>query len=434
MGNDYKHIAFLCGHFKREKAINTSLLEDGGWQRVNYTPEEQRMGKRYYYPEFIDFCHAQSVDVGCVRYNRPVDAKVAMTVDVRGQSRSYSFLVKDISFYFMPHGMVLYSINIEQDAACFDDCSALIYSLRYIDDFGTDAYSDFYRVAVHPIVQVYNSLKKNSLHDMTMLVENGNKLRVFQIIDAPEEVLNGLTDDEKKHLQYDLATFSTVSVEGKKAIDSPSEKWQTSNKKCRVAVFESWTALSMLDSFNILCSNCESQMGNWIENYFGSIYIQTLFQKVCLFDFNNRFKLALQQQGKRVASEPVNKLVREYEDFERNCCFSRISYNFLPQLVSDAVNSSLEVNDEMKQLYRIMAKERTRSEEISRKKMNSLLLAISVLTLFSAIWDACSMLNEMMSFETRFGSTYWGFRIVGLIIAVFVSGVLVYLYRRKRGN
>lgn len=432
MENNYKHIAFLCGHFKREKAINTALLEEAGWQRIDFTPEEERKGKRYYYPEYINFCYAHSVDAGCVRYSRQVDTTVLMTVDVRGQSRSYSFTVKELTLYFMPHGLVLYSLHVEQEANCFDDCSALIYTLRYIDDFGTDAYRDFYRVAVQPIVQVYDTLKDLPLQDTTMLVENGNKLRVFQIIDAPAAVLNGLTEDEKRHLQYDLATFSAVSVEGSKAIDSPSEKWQTSNKKCRVAVFDSWTALSMLDSFNILCSNCESLMRNWIENYFGCIYIQTLFQKVCLFDFNNRFKLALQQQGKLAGSKPVNKLVKEFEEFERNCCFNRISYNFLPQLISDAVNNSLEVNDEMKQLYRIMAKERTRNETSNQKKMNALLIGISFLTLFSAIWDACSMFNEMTSFKAHFGSTFWGFRIVGFIMAIIVVGVLFYLYKRKR--
>lgn len=432
MTSDYKHIAFLCGNFKSEKAIEAAVLESAGWQRVNYTPEDQQISKRYYYPEFIDFCRAKSVDDGCVRYTLPVDTTVSMAVDVRGQARNYSFLVKELTLYFMPHHMVLYSISVEQDASCFDDCSALIYTLRYIDDFGSDAYRDFYRVAVQPIVDIYNSLKKHPLQDTTMLVENGNKLRVFQIIDAPADSLNGLTDDEKRHLQYDLATFSTVSVEGNKAIDSPSEKWQTSNKKCRVAVFESWTALSMLDSFNILCSNCESLMDNWIKNYFGGIYIQALFQKVCLFDFNNRFRQALRLQGERASSKRVNRLIREYETFERNCCFNRISYNFLPQLISDAVNNSLEINDEMEQLYRFMAKERARSEETSRKKMNALLIGISFLTLFSAIWDACSMFNEMTSFKAHFGSTFWGFRIVGLIMAFIVVGVLFYLYKRKR--
>ena len=229
---------------------------------------------------------------------------------------------------------------------------------------------------------------------------------------------------------YKLATFSSIT---EKAIDTPSENWQTTNIKCYVAVFESWTALSMLDSFTILAVDCESQTDNWLDNYFGQIYIQALFQKVCLFDFNNHFKQALKVQGDRSNSKHVTGLVKAFEGFERNCCFNRISYNFLPQLISDAISCSLEINDEMRQLYHVMAKERTRNEEASRKKMNSLLLAISFLTLFSAIWDACSMFNEMMSFKSHFGSTFWGFRIVGLIIAFIVVGVLVYLYKRKRG-
>lgn len=434
MDNNYQHIAFLCGHFKRDKAVDHDQLERFGWIRQTLSPADARRGKRYYYPEFIDFCHAGREEEGCVRYTRPVDAMVTMMVDVRGQSRSYAFTVKELNLYLMPHQMVVYSIHVQQDAGSFDDCSALIYTLRYIDAYDTAAYKDFCRLAVEPIVRVYDALKSSPMQDPTMLVENGNKLRVFQIINAPAAALAGLTDDEKRHLQYELATFSTVSIEGKKAIDSPAEQWQTSNKKCRVAVFESWTALAMLDSFNILGTECDSQLGNWIDKYYGCIYIQALFQKVCLFDFNNRFKLALRLQGSKTATKRVNALVREYEAFERNCSFNRISYNFLPQLISDAINGSLEITDEMEQLYRIMAKERSRNDEINQKKMNSLLVGISFLTLFSAIWDACSMFNEMFSVESHFSSSYWGYRVMGFVMLVVVAGGLYLLYRFRQNR
>lgn len=434
MDNNYKHIAFLCGHFKREVAINAALLEQAGWQRVDYTPDQRRRGKRYYYPEFIDFCYAPSVDVGCVRYTYFIEKNASIKVNIRGENKVYSFLIKDLTLYFMPHQMVLYSLKVEQDAACIDDCSALIYKLRYIDNFENEVYEEFYNAAVQPIIGAYNSLKENPLQDTTMLVENGNKLRVFQIINAPADAFNDLTDDEKRHLLYAAATFSTVSIEGQKAIDDPPEKWQRRNRMCRISVYDSWSTLAMQDSFNILSSGCDNQMGNWTDNYFGCIYIQALFQKVCLFDFNNRFKQALKLQKHRAVSKQINKLVREYEAFERNCCFNWISYNFLPQLVSDSVNSSLEIKDEMKQLYRIMADERSRSEEASRKKMNALLVGISFLTLFSAIWDACSLLNEMISFPAHFSSSFWGFRIVGLAMAVIVLVVLGYLYEHKRDD
>ena len=439
MDSNYNHIAFLCGYFKREKAIEVGTLKAAGWNRVDYTSEQQNRGKRYYYPEFIDFCYAQSEDEGCKRYTREVNTEVSMMIDVRGESKKYSFWVKDLTLYFMPHQMVLYSIKVEQGDASIDDCSALIYKLRYIDGFKTDVYKDFCAVAVQPIIDVYNALKANELRgvtvqDATMLVEYGNKLRVFQVINAPAGAFNGLNDEEKRHLLYGAATFSTVSIEGQRAIDDTPEKWQRRNRMCRIAVFDSWSALAMQDSFNILASGCDNQMENWIDKYFGCIYIQALFQKVCLFDFNNRFKQALKLQKNRAASKQINNLVREYEAFERNCCFNWISYNFLPQLVSDAVNSSLEIKDEMKQLYRIMANERARSEEASRKKMNALLVGISFLTLFSAIWDACSLVNEMVSFPSHFSSSFQGFRIVGLVMAVFVLVVLVFLYGHKRDD
>ncbi|MBR5169175.1 MAG: hypothetical protein IKW85_01240 [Muribaculaceae bacterium] len=430
MNSNYNHIAFLCGHFKREKDVDIEHLEQFGWQRCDLSEQEKYKGKRYYYPEFIDFCHSSSFDTGCVRLNRSVEKSVSITVDVRGEFHIFTFQVKEITLYLFPQHMVLYSIRIEQDTTSLDDCSSLLYALRYIDAFETEPYLDFYHVAVQPIVQVYDALKTSSLQNSTQLVENGNKMRVFQVINAPANTIDGLDDEKKRHLLYKLATFSSITG---KAIDTPSEDWQTTNKKCYVAVFDSWTALSMLDTFTILAADCESQIVNWVDHYFGQIYIQALFQKVCLFDFNNRFRHELKEQGNRATSKQVTALVKEFEGFERSCCFNRISYNFLPQLISDAISNSLEINDEMRQLYCVMAKERTRNEEASRKKMNSLLLAISFLTLFSAIWDACSMFNEMMSFKSHFGSTFWGFRIIGLIMAFVVIGVLVYLYRRKRG-
>ena len=427
MSNKHKHIAFLCGHFKRDKAVSSSDLNDLGWNILTVKDEDVNTSKRFYYPDFVDFCYNHSMDEGCVRYSRQVDKSVNMTAVVGTQEHPLSFIVKEITLYFMPQNMVLYSIHVEQEVSSFEDCSWMPFTLRFIDRFADGSCADFVTLAINPVVEVYNLVKDDKLKDYTCLVENGNKLRVFQIIHSAED---SLTDD--KHILrelYELGTFMPVATGGSFVDDALFAEHQNRViKKSGLTVFPGWSALALQDSFTILASNCENQTENWVARYFGNIYIHALFQKVCLFDFNNRFKRALNKRSQK----EVNELVSDYDVFERNCCFNRISYNFLPLLFSDAISDSLEINDEMKQLYRIMAKERSRNEEASRKKMNTLLLAISCLTLFSAIWDACSMLNEMFSFDAHFGSHYLGFRYVVVIMALIVGGGLFYLYKRRR--
>ena len=436
MSDKHKHIAFLCGHFKRTEDVKPETLQEQGWTLVHYGDVERQKEKRFYYPDFVDFCYGKDMDEGCVRYTRKVDCEALMMVGTEGQQYQLSFTVRELTLYFLPQQMVLYSIHIEQEVSSLDDCSALMYRLRYIDGFGGEDYAVFRDLAIQPIVAVYNGLKDNELQDYTQLVENGNKLRLFQIVHAADASLT--SDEARRRRLYQLATFMPVAVGGEFDDDGLFAEHQRKEiENNSVAVFPGWTALALLDSFTILVTEGYTKIleQNWVERYFGMIYINALFQKICLFDFNNRFKLALNKRSRR----RVSKLTSEYAIFERNCCFNKISYNFLPLLISDAINDSLETKDEMQQLFNLMAKERTRNEELGRKKMNSLLMAISAVTLFSAIWDACSMLNELFSFDAHFGSSFRGFRIVGGIMAAIVAAILIgvfiyyYFYNRKRG-
>ena len=60
--------------------------------------------------------------------------------------------------------------------------------------------------------------------------------------------------------------------------------------------------------------------------------------------------------------------------------------------------------------------------------MNRLLVCISILTLFSAIWDATSMIAKISNSENDLVI----FRIVGLVMAIVVIVMLIYFYKSKR--
>ena len=140
----------------------------------------------------------------------------------------------------------------------------------------------------------------------------------------------------------------------------------------------------------------------------------------------------LKLQSINIRSTDVSQLVDEYEAFEQECCFNKISYNLLPLEISDAIDKGLEIKEEMEQLFKVMEKEKTRREEANDKMVNTLLLCLSLLTLFSAIWDISCLLDQMYPFVDYLGGQTFGYRTVALLLLLGVSIVLITIYRRKK--
>ena len=124
--------------------------------------------------------------------------------------------------------------------------------------------------------------------------------------------------------------------------------------------------------------------------------------------------------------------MKEFESFEQKCCFHKVSYNFLPLEIAKAVDKGLEIKEEMFQLYKIMDKEKTRRDEANDKLVNTLLFSLSLLTMFSAIFDMSSLLNEMFPYDYYMESTPIGFRTVTIFLLATVAVLLLLVYRKKK--
>ena len=156
-----------------------------------------------------------------------------------------------------------------------------------------------------------------------------------------------------------------------------------------------------------------------------------------------RFRIILKQpvsswnsalQSLNLKKTAVGQLVDEYEDFEQKCCFHKISYNFLPLEIASAIDRGLNIREEMQQLYKIIEKENKRKEEAKDNTVNTLLFSLSLLTLFSAIWDINSMIDKMYPYNTYMNNEPQGYRIVALSLIVVVFFLLFLVYRRKKDN
>ena len=440
MQSSHQHIAFLCGHFKMSAEPSLQDIDKLGWKKFNLPDNVRKLEKRYFYPEFVDFCYADETGKSCVRYVKHINEEL----DIILKEKKIHFSIKELTLYLMPFKMAMYSIHIEQTTNDLDDCTSLLFSLRSIDYY-EDCHIAFIEKAIQPFIEVYQALTGTKPLSYSELIDNGNKLRIFQIINSSGGNMSILSETDKDKLLYELATVSKITKPNVEDEYSASDAYLNKIiKQSKISVFRNWSGLALLDTFTIHAYNVSNRfVDNWLDSYFRMIYIHSLFQKSYLFNLNIRFRKTLAQpvpswksklQSMNIKNTDVGHLLDEYELFEQQCCFHKISYNFLPLVIIKAIDKGLEIKEEMLQLYKIMEKEKTRREEANDKMVNTLLLSLSLLTLFSAIWDISCLLDQMYPFAEYMGGQPLGYRTVALLLLLSVSLLFFTIYKKKKVN
>ena len=121
----------------------------------------------------------------------------------------------------------------------------------------------------------------------------------------------------------------------------------------------------------------------------------------------------------------------EYRQFEKECCFNKISYNFLPLEINEAMDRGLEVSDERETLHAILETEYERRKTNSDKMENALLLVLSLMTTASALWDLTSLLNEVYPYSEHFGTSLVGHRLVVSLAMALIAVFTFYIYKKR---
>ena len=432
--------AFLCGYFTRNIQANFEKMESDGWEQK--IPGDKYIAdmKRIYYPEFVDFCFADTdADKGCVELSRKVGEKMAFAT----KSGDVELAIDDLSLYLMPMDVTLLKIGVSFDVDDLNKATAVLASLRMVDYYSAEDHGEFMRLAIDPLLVQYRALTGSDACGVSTLVEQGNKFRIFQII-------NSHTSDDNADMAsvlsdvtlYQMGSVSKVT-KGELKGSGVSEVYL--NKildESRVSVFDSWHALALNDTFTVHGENLSPKLiAQWSECYFGMIYLHSLMVKSFLFGLNVQLREALQDRTTAlrqlstafgVSRSPIDTLVQRFEEFERKCCFHKVSYNFLPVLLDEAIDKGLCIAEEKEQLYGIIDKEKGRRDAANDRLVNGLLFVLSLLTLFSAIWDFSCLINEMYPYSDYFTSSNMGYRLVTLLVLVLLVGVVSRLFSRRK--
>lgn len=412
------YTGILCGNFSTN-AMHINVAEtDKRWKLIVKNEQERSAGYNYYSRKFYDFSYGDGKYDGIVRYEMSLDKDIY--INIRG--KDYPISIKRLCLYECPLNIMLFSINVDLVSDNIDEITLVMSQLRNIisDCSNDDNIREYYDAAIKPIVDIYRKYSLYNHGDATNLVEYGNKLRLFQIL----EVENFDTFD-KDMMLYKLGTLSLINNDKLSDPMSPSQEYYNSIlNDNKISIFNNWTALSLFDTFSIIgCYIQASTRDNWINNYFGMIYISQIFAKFFLARLNERYNV---EEKKR------KDLVNNYENFECNFMWSEISYNFLPRIILDKMSMSLKIAGEKESIYQKITRQEQYREKITDNRMNKLLFIMTCFTMSSAIWDASCMLNEMYPFGDYLNSSYYGFRLTGFALMITMLVVIMIVLRRSR--
>lgn len=418
-----KYSGLICGAF----STKGSILADDCWKSVVISEDDRMKSSNYYYPEFVNFCKGVTQN-SIHRFVMDVEQTVAVAVGFGEGLRDVDVFVSDVTIYQAPYDLTLFAVRVDMEGDA-NDITAVISRLRIVESAAQSS-PGFASAVLDPLMDIYRryavSAKQvkglDNASSYSRLVEYGNKFKVFQIA----VVDDGSWEEEKSDIMlFEVATLAPIGSYNPTGDYSPSKSYlEKTLKEGKISVFNNWKALSLFDTFTILCHNFnEGNTANYIDNYFGMIYVSELFVKFYLFRLNNNFRLN---------NQSADKLLEQFEDFEYSCWFENVSYNFLPRLFHRAIEQGLEIVPEKQCLYQMIAKQKDAREKRDDQRMNNLLFYLTIFTICSTVWDASSLFNEMYPYEHYFGSAILGFRIVVLAMLIIFLLLVVVARIKKR--
>lgn len=403
----------LCGYFSAKQACLPEMLQ--GWTQETYSDADIEELSNYYMPEFATFMTKEMK-----RYNLAIDKPCSLPF---ADDDVTEFTLNSLHLWCAPFDLMLFAIEIKFKAIDFNKMTRALSALRNCSRYN-ELQADFVQAALFPVIDIYNILTHSNLKpdgNLCQLIEPGNKFKLFQAISLAEPLEN----DNVDYLLYDAGTLAKHTPN---SLGMNSEDYynRIMADHC-ISVFNGWKGLALLDTFTMLSVDTpEWVVNNWKEDYFEKIYIYQLFRKVFLYNVNLTYR-------KRTVD--VEILEEQLDQFEQEYCFGSISYNFLPDLINNALEKSLATAQDNEQIYHMISKEMTKREQRAEEKTNKFLTFLTCITIFSAVYDFSSLVNESFDYSHWFHDTTQGFRAVSSLLLIIVAVaylIVIFRYRKKK--
>lgn len=434
-----QYTGYICGNFTSKSSVIDLLSIDEEWQPIVKSEEERFAGYRLYQQDYYDFCylHGDDLNGGIRRHILPLDKWVDMEVGAPNESHLCRVHIVSVELYQAPFNMVLFSIRVEITTTAIGDILEVMNKLRYASRYAVDSTTrSFFEVAIKPILCIYDKygIYRNAQFDPNdgamcrMLVEHNNKFRVFQVIAVDEQ---GWREGDTDKVLFELGSMSRVGSCRIDDIFSPSDLFfRRTIDAGRIDIFSNWKGLALNDTYTMVGYEVSKEIREYqLECIFEMFYVSQLFVKNYLVRLNNNFKTYLGDNYFKLNRKSANKLQNRYDEFECKCWFDTVTYSMLPTEIYLSMGRAMGVEREKARLYETIMRQNMKREKLSDQRMNRLLFFMTCLTMSSAIWDACCLLNEMYPFGDAIDS-HVGFRIVTYAL-LFIIFVIMYVSRKR---
>lgn len=377
---------------------------DNGWKQHIWTEQEKEKLRLFYFDEVVRFRTEM-----CTSYELPIDQ--TLSIDDK------AFTVTGLKIWWMPAGIVLFGIIIKITAMPLGDMLKLLNQLRSISRYNENMTS-FTELAISPIDQVYRRCNAVTSQGLMHLVENGNKLKVYQIVSAHDVPV-----EKEDHYLYSLGTFFP-HIEGDPMAGSESYVKEVLDAG-GISVFNNWKCLVLCDSMTYLVKGSvpEWTIRSWSTEYLEFIYLYHLYRQFYFYHLNRMY-----HQGRKALPDIKEAL----ELMEQQMTFFKISYNFLPDYINGIVSRNITPQQELDHLNTLIQHDVESVEHDRERRMNNFLLALTLLASLSAVWDISCMVDAMIRYETVFGTTEYGFRAVILFTEVLIVMCAIFFIKQKK--
>lgn len=432
--------AFLCGSFSGQYTKASKQQLEIQWKRCTDEQENYSFLKNIFYSDYLETLLFNQNTINKLPYQETAHYVQEINTSFQYMNkRAETCLVKveTIDLYVLPYGLFIYAFKLKVESTNTDLIIDALSDFREILYYPQSNLPEQYYELFRPLVQLYNvlnskkeieipsNLKQLTTEKWSNLVENGNKLKLFHIMGL--EVKNEQEKNDFQHstsisdLLFRLGTLERIENNGSTSKEY-KEKLQSENSQC---LFHNWKVLALQDTVTFLGHSIESQIITWEKSYFRLIYIHLLFVKNFLFKLNHRF---------RDKNADIYKIEAKFRTFRKFFLYPKISYNFLPNTIYHTLEKGLEINSELEQIQIIVDEQKQSQEHKDDQRTNNVLLILTLITMFSAIWDTSCLVDQLVDYKHSLGSPMIGYRLVSLIVFILILIVfLSYKYiNRKR--
>ena len=404
--------SFLCGYFSMDGKMAADIAKGKSpeclreWIPLEYSEQQTSLLSNFYYPEFVEFCTR-------VRqmYRLPVDKLASIAL---GEEERCSFRVVDIRTGLYPYGIVLFSIHIEFTDTDADTVLAALARLRNCCFYENAGMDELLSSCIDPLKRLYCGLGRvQDTPDTNSLVENGNKFKLFHIVES---------EDLSDEFLYSCASLSRYQPDG--PMSASREYFEKTIAGHRLNIFNNWKALMLLDTVTFCAKNLSTFTKDiWVNDYFWMVYQYELYRKTYLYRQNLLF---------RSRKESPEVLHEQLKCFERKYSFSSVSYNFLPNDVDKAMENGLGTLNVERDVYHVIDQEVESKSAERESRSNMFLTFLTCVASLSAVWDISCMVDAMINYEVAFHYSTLGYRAVASVLIFIILLVLLITRLKKK--